>query len=178
MKALRAFHFVMAMLWVFLIIAPIGRAQSKPATRLPVITNSYAADRGQYGTPWKIYLEAEAGDAQMIKIAAVVEQLGFGHYPTDFTLLKSPYRNHLRGYLQWNTFSLKGPLVDEGDQIILKISVIDRAGNESQEVSFPFTFVSGVRSQGPLPAPFDQGDIPKLGYISIDLKGRDCGKSQ
>jgi hypothetical protein len=37
-------------------------------------------------------------------------------------------------------------------------------------VVFPFTFVSGVKEQSKPPAPFDQEDIPRLGFISIDLK--------
>ena len=101
-----------------------------------------------------------------------MDQPGQGHYPTDFTLLKAPYRNHLKGYLQWNTFSSTGTMLKEGDQFILKVSIIDRAGHESREVVFPFTFVSGAQGQGPLPAPFDQGDLPRLGFIGIDLMGQ------
>jgi hypothetical protein len=38
-------------------------------------------------------------------------------------------------------------------------------------VIFPFTFETGVRSpyEYTLPAPFDQGDLPRLGYVQIDL---------
>jgi len=47
----------------------------------------------------------------------------------------------------------------EWTQITLKVSVFDKAGNESNEVIFPFTFETGVRSPYSynLPAPFDQG---------------------
>ena len=143
----------------------VSAGWTQPGEKGPVITNAYASDRGQYGTIWKIYLEAEAAGAEMAKIAVVVDQPGQGQYPTDFTLLKSPYRNRLKGYLQWNTFSSKGPVVKEGDQITVRISLIDKAGNESKEVVFPFTFVSGAAGQGSLPSPFDQGDIPRLGHI-------------
>jgi len=34
----------------------------------------------------------------------------------------------------------------EWTQITLKVSVFDKAGNESNEVIFPFTFETGVRS--------------------------------
>jgi len=57
----------------------------------------------------------------------------------------------------------------EGTQITLRVSIIDKAGSESNEVIFPFTFASGVKDQGALPAPFDDEDIPRLGFISIDL---------
>jgi hypothetical protein len=58
------------------------------------------------------------------------------------------------------------------NQITLKVSIIDKVGNESNAVVFPFTFLSGVKDQYKytLPSPFDQGDLPRLGYIAIDLK--------
>ena len=148
-----------------------------PKERGPVITNVYAQDKGQYGTVWKIYLEAEAAEAEMAKIAVVVDQPGQGQYPTDFTVLKAPYKNRLKGYLQWNTFSSRGPAVKEGDQITVRVSLIDKAGNESKEVVFPFTFVSGAAGQGSLPPPFTEGDVPRLGYIGIELKGVGGGAS-
>jgi hypothetical protein len=38
-------------------------------------------------------------------------------------------------------------------------------------VVFPFTFETGVKGQYQYkpPVPFDQGDLPRLGYIHIDL---------
>ena len=157
---------------IFSLNAPRGKAQSNPEIKGPIITNSFAIDKGQYGTIWKIYLEAEDADTEMVKIAAVVDQPGYGHYPTDFILLDPRYRNHLKGYIQWNTFSSRGSALSEGDQITLRVSVIDRAGNESREVAFPFTFVSGVHGQAKLSSPFDQGDIPRIGHIGIDLIGQ------
>jgi hypothetical protein len=178
MKTSRIVFFMALVLGMFLSVVPSGLSQRTPGAKAPVITNAYAADKGQYGTIWKIYLEAEAPDAEMVKIAAVVNQPGQGQYPTDFTFLKAAYRKHVKGYLQWNTFSSKGPMVKEGDYIILRVSVIDRAGNESKEVVFPFTFASGTKGQGPLPLPFNQGDIPRLGYIGIELKGSGGDKCQ
>jgi len=145
--------------------------QTKPGTKAPIITHTFAVEKGNYGYIWKIYIEAEAQDRDMSKIAFVVEQPGYGHYPTDWIILKPQYRHHLKGYIQWNTFSSRAPYLREWDQITLKVSIIDKAGNESNEVVFPFTFVSGVKDQYKykLPGPFDQGDLPRLGYIHIDL---------
>ena len=169
MKHLKAIYITGLFSWViFLMITP-GTVQSKPEAKGPIITSSFAADKGAYGTIWKISIEAENTGAEMAKIAAVVDQPGQGHYPTDFILLDPRYRNHLRGYLQWNTFSSKGVALKEGDQITLRISIIDKAGNESQEVVFPFTFVSGVQDQARVPPSFNQGDVPRIGHISIDL---------
>jgi hypothetical protein len=63
----------------------------------------------------------------MTKIAVVVDQVGYGHSPTDFILLDPQYRNHLKGYLQSNTFSSRGADLREGHQLTLRVSIIDRA---------------------------------------------------
>ena len=128
-------------------------------------------EKGYYGYIWKIYIEAEDPDGDMLRIAAVVDQPGYGHYPTDWIYLKPQYQKHFKGYVQWNTFSSKASYLREWTQIELKVSVIDKAGNESNVVVFPFEFVSGVKGQyqSEPSAPFDQGDLPRLGYIHIDL---------
>jgi hypothetical protein len=60
--------------------------------------------------------------------------------------------------------------LDEWTQITLTVSVFDKAGNESNVVFFPFTFEMTKNPYAyTLPAPFDQGNLPRLGYISIDL---------
>jgi len=148
-----------------------GGAQPKPGTHAPIITNAFAVDKGYYGNIWRIYIEAEDPDGDMLRIAAVVDQVGYGHYPTDWIYLKPPYQKHFKGYLQWNTFSSKASYLREWTQISLKISVIDKAGNESNLVVFPFSFETGVKGQyqSKPPAPFDQGDLPRVGYVHIDL---------
>jgi hypothetical protein len=148
-----------------------GGTQPKPGTHAPIITHAFAVEKGYYGYIWKIYIEAEDPDGDMLRIASVVDQVGYGHYPTDWIYLRPQYRNHFKGYLQWNTFSSNAPYMREWTQLTLKVSVFDKAGNESNVVVFPFEFVSGVKDQYryQLPAPFDQGNLPRLGYISIDL---------
>jgi len=158
------------LLGIVLLTAPQGRAQPKPEAKGPNIIHALAVDKGYYGSIWKIYLEVEDPDGQMFKIACNVEQTGYGMYPTNWIFLKAGFQKHFKGYIQWNTFSSKGMPLKEGDQIILRISVIDKVGNESREVVFPFTFVSGVNGYSKPPVPFDQGDIPRIGFISIDLK--------
>jgi hypothetical protein len=155
--------------WTQLI--PYTGGQPKLGTHAPIITHAFAVEKGYYGYIWKIYIEGEDPDGDMLRIASVVDQTGYGHYPTDWIYLKSPYQKHFKGYLQWNTFSSRTSHLMEWTQITLKVSVIDKAGNESNEVVFPFTFESGVKSpyQYQLPAPFDQGDMPRLGHIFVDL---------
>lgn len=156
---------------IVFLIAPQGWAQPKPEAKGPAITHAFAIDKGYYGSIWKIYLEAEDPDGDMLSIVSTVDQAGFGHYPTNWIYLKPQYQKGFRGYIQWNTFSSKTPYLSESTRIELKVSVLDKAGNESNVIVFPFEFVSGVRGQYQvkLPAPFDQRDLPRLGYLSTDL---------
>lgn len=135
----------------------------------PVITARYAAERGYYGYIWKVYLEANDPDGDMSRIAVEVDQLGYGRYPTDWVMVKAPYQKELKGYLQWNTFSSKAGYLREWTNITLKITIIDKAGHESNTVVFPFEFVSGATKEMKPPSPFDVERLPRLGYIHIDL---------
>ena len=47
----------------------------------------------------------------MAKIATTVDQPGYGHYPTDFIIGKSPYRKNSKGYTEWNTFSSRAAIL-------------------------------------------------------------------
>lgn len=154
---------------VALLVPQVAGAESKAKGNPPVITNSFAVERGNYGYIWRIYLEAEDPDGDMSRIAAEVDQTGYGRYPVDWTILKSPYRGKFRGYLQWNTFSNRTSYLREWTNITLKVSILDKAGNESNVVVFPFEFVSGAHREAKPPAPFNQEGLPRLGYIHIDL---------
>jgi hypothetical protein len=147
-----------------------GGGQPKPGTHAPMITHAFAVEKGYYGYIWRIYIEAEDPDGEMLRIASVVDQVGVGRYPTDWIYLKPQSGKHFKGYIQWNTSSSKTSYLPEWTQITLKVSVIDKAGNESNEVVFPFTFeITPQQYAYKPPAPFDQGTLPKLGYISVDL---------
>lgn len=142
---------------------------SNPNSNVPVIKHAYAIDRGIYGTVLKIYIEAEDPNGAMAKIATTVDQVGYGHYPTDFIMLKPEYQKYFKGYIQWNTFSSHTSGMDEWVRNFVTVVVIDKAGKMSNEFVFPFTFETGVAPAPKPPAPFDQGDLPKLGNVSIDL---------
>jgi len=159
------------MLLVAFFVAPSGWAEPKPESKAPIITHAFAVGSGYYGYIWKIYVEAEDPNADMLRVALVVDEPGYGHYPADWVYLRPEYRKHFRGYIQWNTFSSKTGYMHEWTQITLKVSVLDKTGNESNAAVFPFVFESGIPDQYgyKLPAPFDQGESPRLGYVMIDL---------
>jgi len=157
---------------LFLFIAIQGCVSlppSPPGTR-PIINHAFMnIERGRYGSILKIYIEAEDPKGYMFRIATVVDQVGYGRYPTDWIYLKPQYQHHLIGYLQWNTFSYHASWMPEWTTLTIRVSIVDTNGNESNEVVFPFEFVSQVFPENPLPPPFDQGNIPLLGHIGIDL---------
>ena len=146
---------------------PKETVKLKPS--VPVITHAFAIDRGIYGTALKIYIEAEDPKGEMFKIATTVDQVGYGHYPTDFIILKPQYRKNFKGYIRWNTFSSKAANLYEWSRVFVTVAVIDKAGRTSNQFVFPFTFETGVASAPNPPAPFDGGNLPRIGDISIDL---------
>jgi hypothetical protein len=171
MKNKKYFYLMCLFLTMMLSVPFKGWTINEPEKKVPVITHSFTVERGQYGYIWKIYIEAEDPDGDMYRIASVVDQTGYGRYPTDWIIIKPEYRKHFKGYVQWNTFSSRAPYLHEWTNITMKVSILDKTGNESNVVVFPFTFESGVKDQYKykLPAPFDQGDLPRLGHIHIEL---------
>jgi len=168
MKKNRFFIGSVLVLSVFL-LAPQGFSGEK--NNPPIITHSFAIEKGPYGSILKLYLEAEDPDGDMFRVATVVDQIGFGRYPTDWIILKPQFRKTLRGYLQWNTFSSNTHYMREWTSITIRVSIFDKAGNESNEVIFPFSFetVNAKSVSIQPPSPFDQKDLPRLGNIHINL---------
>jgi hypothetical protein len=148
----------------------IGRTEPKLNSKPPIITHSFAVEKGYYGSTWKFYIEAEDPDGDMSKIVVTARQPGYGYYTNLLPITVKPqFRKHLIGYIQWNSMSSKAANIREWTQVTLRVSVVDKAGNESNEVVFPITFESGVKSLNTLPAPFDNGKMQRLGYLHLDL---------
>jgi len=171
--------YLISVLLTLVILTPFqGQAQlfpneggpTKLGTHAPIITHAFAVEKGYYGYIWKIYLEANDPDGNMLRIASMVDEVGYGQYPTDWIYLKPQDQKHFKGYIQWNTYSMNTSYLPEWTQITLKVSVFDKAGNESNEVAFPFTFETTPNEYAyTLPAPFNQGKLPRLGYVDVDL---------
>ncbi len=142
----------------------------------PVITHAFTVEKIKYGDVLKVYIEAEDPDGEMLRIATVVDQAGYGRYPVSWVYLKPSDRKHFKGYLQWNTFSSKTTVLSEGTPITLTVCVFGKSGKRSNTFSFPITFESGVKSKRApshqVPSPFDQEEVRKLGTIDIELIDR------
>lgn len=152
-----------------ILLASWAWAVPNPAATGPVITRAFGPEVAKYGDPIKFYIEADdpAGDIQ--RIAIVVDQSGYGHYPTDWVYVPKGDKNHLIGYLQWNTFSSNAANMPEWTELTVKISVFDKRGRESNAVVFPLEFVSNGVGQPNPPAPFDSSNVQRLGHIDINL---------
>jgi hypothetical protein len=148
-----------------------GWTQGQSGSNGPVITHAFTVEKVRYGDNLKVYIEAKDPKADMVRIAAVVDQAGYGSYPTSWVYIKPTDRKHFKGYLEWNTFSTKAAFLPDGTQITLTVSVFDKFGYQSNAFTFPITFETGVKppSSYQVPSPFDQSNLPKLGFINIDL---------
>jgi hypothetical protein len=146
-------------------------ADRRDEPRGPLITHAFTVEKIKYGDILKVYIEAEDPNGKMARIAAEVDQAGYGRYPITFVKLEPTDRKHFKGYLQWNTFSSKTATLSEGTPITLTISVYDQSGSRGNSLTFPILFESGVKraSSYPLPSPFDQGDMRRLGSIQVEL---------
>ena len=170
MKA-RIFLRLFGVLATTLLFLIFGTAQSKANSKGPIITHSFAVETGKYAYIWKTYIEAEDPTGEMSKIVSTVDQLGWGEYFADTIPIKPQNRHHLEGYIQWNTFSSETPTLDVWTHITVKISIIDKAGNESNGVVFTFRFEPGMKGEYKykLPPPFYNADLPMLGHININI---------
>jgi hypothetical protein len=148
-----------------------GRVASTSGTQPPAITRSYAADKGGYGQTWKIYIEAEDPDGDMFKIASELQQEGVRYQKSvDTIFVKKRDQKSLKGYLALDTFFLREPGLSVSSRLALRVSITDKAGNESKTAVFHFEYTGKTSEPTSLPAPFDQGDIPKLGNLVIEGK--------
>jgi hypothetical protein len=151
------------------LVSSQGMAATKPeGVSPPVITAYFAPAQGRYGDPLRIYLAATAPGGEMLRIAVKVHQVGYGSYPTDWVYLEPQYQKGFTGYLQWNTFSNRARFMPEWTRMTITISVFDKHGNESNEIVLPYEFVS-ERTNLPVPAPFSQATVRRLGYIDVNL---------
>jgi hypothetical protein len=145
------------------------KKKEEPNPNVPVIKAACAVDQGYYGTVVRIYLEAEDPNGDMARIATTMDQVAYGHYPTDFIMLKPEYMKYFKGYTEWNTYSTVATYLPDGNYVTVRVAVIDKAGNSSNEFVFRFTFQTGVVYAPKPPEPFDQGNLSMLGHVLINL---------
>jgi len=140
----------------------------KPGGSPPVITNSFAADELHHGDIWRIYVEANDPDGDMLRFVCVFNQAGYGSYSAAYVVVKKQHRGKMKGYLNFFSAGGAGLRMPEWTQLTMTLYIQDRGGNASSKVIFPLVLSRGAR-QDPPPAPFDTGKLERLGTISVEL---------
>ncbi len=135
-----------------------------------VITETFASKQMRPGDTWKIYLKASDPGGDMHRIAAVVNQPGFGPYPISYTKIQEGNGKELSGYIYLNT---SGPYGTEWQNFLslsVTVQIQDRAGHYSDPVSFPLSFQSRYTQEPPPSGKFKEQD---LGPIMVLLRPSD-----
>ena len=112
----------------------------------PVLIDYYAAAVIRPGTTWKIYLEAKDKDGDMVYIATMLYQTGFGYYATDYTRLTGEERKKFAGYVALRTPPETSLTQDE---FTMEVLVRDRQKNSSEIIKLPLTFSQVERENIP-----------------------------
>ena len=151
-------------------LPPTGEGQVKGNP--PVITFSWAQEKIRQGEDWRIYVLATDPDSDMHRIYCRIDQAGGQAYRFDISSIKKRMAGRLAGYLVLQTFS---PQDLHGIHLTLTLTIVDRAGNESQPVVFPLT-IDGEKRKSPPPSLIPDGterDLDqRISYIAIDLMRR------
>ncbi len=135
---------------------------SAGATSKPEITNAYASKEIRLGDIWKIYINASDPNSEIKYVVATIDQPGRGVYQPGLTRIKGSHE--LSGYVYW-----KAPDVEALNftNITLKLQIKDKAGNYSNEVSFPLHFTTTARQEPPAPGVFQDRN---LGPVMIGIR--------
>ena len=130
-----------------------------------VITFSYAQEKIRQGDVWKIYLPASDPQGSMLKIVCIVRKAGTPRFRPSMLYLKKDMQKQFSGYFAFHTASA---LDWSGEEFVLELSILDRAGNVKGEVNFPLEFDGGGPAK-PLPPDLEKELNRRIGYIDVDL---------
>ena len=171
MKLKRRLFIFMSLFISLTALSVEGQAQTKGS--VPVITFAWAQERIRQGEDWRIYIAATDPDGDMYRIYCRIDQPGGQVYRPDISSIKKGMEGQLTGYLALRTYSQQDFF---GLYLTLNLTIVDRAGNESQSLSFPLA-IDGERTKSPppdlIPAGLEKGLNQRIGYIGIDLMRRD-----
>jgi hypothetical protein len=131
----------------------------------PVLIDYYAAAVIRPGTTWKIYLEAKDKGGDMVDIATMLFQTGFGYYATDYTRLTGKERKEFAGYVALKT----PPEVSlTQDTFTMEVLVRDRQGNSSATIKLPLTFSQMEREN--IPDKWQAAAKNRLGVLVTEVQ--------
>ena len=150
---------------IFLVVVWAGSIPAETKDSPSVITFSYAQEKIRQGDIWKIYLSASDPQGSMLQIVCIVRKAGTPRFRPSTLYLKKDMQKQFSGYLAFHTGSA---LNWSGEEFVLELSILDRAGNVKGEVNFPVEFDGGGPTK-PLPPELEKELNRRIGYIDVDL---------
>lgn len=126
----------------------------------PVIVDYYAPELISPGSTWKIYLRAEDEDGDMLYVATILYQAGFGYYATDYTRLEGKNRKGFAGYISLRTPADAHLTLD---QFTMEVVVRDNQREQSNKVKLPLAF--GLVKSVETPAKWQDAADHRLGVL-------------
>jgi len=163
--------------WIVLaMVALLGACQKPPQFEQehsgekgqpPVIEDYYAVKAVRPGETWNIYLRGKDADGDMKYIAATLHESGAG-YDTAETFLKGENRAEFAGYL-FLEIPADMTLLEDMDNLSMKIFIRDWAGNESNAIDLPLTFVEHETHES-IPGNLQDAAKNRLGAIDVDIR--------
>jgi len=131
----------------------------------PMIIAYFAPEAISPGTAWKIYLQAEDKDGDMVYVATMLYQAGFGYYATDYTSLKGNDRKKCVGYISLRTPS---DVNLTADKFTMEILMRDSQNNRSETIKLPLTFA--YVTQPEIPSEWQTAASHRLGELVTRIK--------
>jgi hypothetical protein len=131
----------------------------------PVLIDYYAPAVIRPGTTWKIYLEAKDTDGDMVYMATMLYQTGFGYYATDYTRLTGKERKKFTGYVALRTPS-EASLTQ--DKFTMEVLIRDRQRNSSEIIKLPLSF--GQVEQEKIPDKWEAVAKNRLGVVVTGIQ--------
>jgi hypothetical protein len=163
--------------WIVLaMVAILGGCQKPPQFEqehsgdkghAPVIEGYYAVNSVRPGETWNVYLKGKDEDGDMKYIAATMHEAGAG-YDTSETFLKGENSAEFAGYLLLET-PADMTLLEDMDNLSMKIFIRDWAGNESNAIDLPLTFVEHETHES-IPGNLQDAAKNRLGAIDVDIR--------
>jgi len=157
------FFLILISFSLVLVWASNGGGQTKDSPS--IITFSYAQEKIRQGDIWKIYLSASDPEGSMMKIVCILRKAGTPRFRPSMLYLKKGMEKQFAGYLALHTAS---GLDWSGEEFVLELSILDRAGNVKGSVEFPLEFDGGGQMK-PLPSDLEKDLNRRIGIIDVDL---------
>lgn len=129
----------------------------------PVISDTYAAQNINPGTPWKIFLKAEDKDGDMKDIVAGITPATQSFLHNSITSIKDEDESAFAGYLLVKT--PPSPYL-RGKMFHVTVFVRDKAGRKSESAGFLLHLTS--ESSGEVPEKWQDASDNRLGIVFSD----------